>query len=97
MHDRRVLTARGVAAGVALAIVASACDARTRDTSAAGTHAATTPPSAVPAVDSVRPYAGVIDSTLPIEEALRRFRAPIPDTPTVLAGSAGSRGSASSN
>jgi hypothetical protein len=40
----------------------------------------------------VRSHPGyVVDSALPIEEALRRFRADINDTPTVLSGGARSR------
>jgi len=34
------------------------------------------------------PYAGVIDSALPIPELLARFRATVSDTPTTLAGGA---------
>ena len=40
---------------------------------------------------TVRPPDGHIDSILPIEEEIRRFRAKAPDTPTQLSGGAGSR------
>ena len=41
---------------------------------------------------AVAPRAGyVVDSVLPVEEELRRFRADLPSAPTVLAGGAGSR------
>jgi len=40
--------------------------------------------------DSPRPALGVVDSTLPVETQLHRFRATIADTPAVLSGSAAS-------
>ncbi len=41
---------------------------------------------AAPAADPQTPYAGVVDSALPIDTLLARFRATIPDTPTTLTG-----------
>lgn len=41
-----------------------------------------------PAKTEAPAYRGVIDSALPIDTLLRRFRATIPDTPTVLTGGA---------
>lgn len=43
--------------------------------------------SATPDTDrAAAPRAGVVDSALPIDTLLRRFRATLPDTPTTLAG-----------
>jgi hypothetical protein len=90
-HGRRRrgrLTPAVLAAG---ALVALGCGARADASSA----------DRVPPVDSVararmdsivRSQPGyVIDSVLPLEEALRRFRSGITDTPTVLAGGQRSR------
>lgn len=45
---------------------------------------------AAPRGESATPAAGVVDSALPIPTLLARFRATVPDTPTVLAGGADS-------
>lgn len=47
--------------------------------------------NAAPASEGDRaPVVGTVDSALPIDTLLRRFRATLPDTPTVLAGGAAS-------
>ncbi len=44
-----------------------------------------------PAESSAQPYAGVVDSALPIDTLLRRFRATLADTPTMLRSASTSR------
>ena len=69
-----------VASGILLAAAIGAC---APDDGAPGAAAGGAAASDAPAA-----RAGVIDSTLPIDTLLHRFRATLPDTPTVLAGGA---------
>jgi hypothetical protein len=70
---------------VALALVLVVVAACERASERAGERSIDTSRAA-----AVAPSAGVIDSALPIDTLLHRFRAALPDTPTVLAGGAAS-------
>lgn len=79
-------SARRAAGAALLAVVMSACPSPEQDADAVGDSS-----SSAHEVAASAPSAGVIDSALPVEEELRRFRADLPQVPVALTGGASGR------